>query len=193
MRRRTLFGLTLATTLLASGCAVGNDAVNQSAGGERGYVPTGTGKQQWAIGQRVAAPEITGTTLTGASFALSALRGKVVVINFWGQWCAPCRAESADLQQAYLATKAKGVEFVGVNIRDTQDRALAFERTNGITYPSLFDPEGRIGVKFRKTPPTTIPSTIVLDRSGRVAALFRDAVLATDLEPVVLSLAGEKP
>ncbi|WP_163568984.1 TlpA family protein disulfide reductase [Fodinicola feengrottensis] len=148
MRRRTLFGLTLATTLLASGCAVGNDAVNQSAGGERGYVPTGTGKQQWAIGQRVAAPEITGTTLTGASFALSALRGKVVVINFWGQWCAPCRAESADLQQAYLATKAKGVEFVGVNIRDTQDRALAFERTNGITYPSLFDPEGRIGVKF---------------------------------------------
>jgi thiol-disulfide isomerase/thioredoxin len=191
MRRRALFGLALASALLATGCATGSDAVNQTAGGERGFVPGQTQKQQWPAGSRVAGPVLSGTTLTGASLNPSSLRGKVVVINFWGQWCAPCRAEASDLEQVYTATKARGVEFVGVNIRDTKDRALAYERSNGITYPSLFDPDGRVAVQFRKTPPTTIPATIVLDKSGRVAALFRNAVLASDLQPVVLALAGE--
>lgn len=191
MRRRVLFGL-LAAGLLG-GCATGTDAVNQTAGGEKGFVPGQASRQQWPVGQRVAAAVISGETLTGSSLSLAAFRGKVVVLNFWGQWCAPCRAESADLERVYQATKPKGVEFVGVNIRDTKDKAAAFQRTNAITYPSLYDPYGRVAVQFRKTPPTTIPATLVIDRQGRVAALFRDAVLESELQPVVLAVAGEKP
>ncbi|WP_163508314.1 TlpA family protein disulfide reductase [Fodinicola acaciae] len=191
MRRRMLFAIAAAGLL--GGCATGTDAVNQSAGGEKGFVPGQSSRQQWPIGKRVGAPAISGETLTGGSLDLSSMRGKVVVLNFWGQWCAPCRAEAGDLERVYQATAAKGVQFVGVNIRDTKDKAAAFQRTNGVTYPSLYDPYGRVAVRFRQTPPTTIPATIVIDRAGRVAALFRDAVLESELRPVVLAVAGEKP
>lgn len=176
-----------------SACSTGTDAVNQSAGGEKGYVPREAQVQRWEGADRPAAPTLSGTTLTGARFDGASMRGKVLVVNFWGQWCAPCRAEAKELQLAYGATKASGVEFVGVNIRDTADRALAFERSNKITYPSLFDPAGRIALQFRETPPTTVPATIVIDRAGRVAAVYRMAVLANDLTPTLTALAKERP
>lgn len=92
----------------------------------------------------------------------------------------------------YNATRASGVRFVGVNIKDERQLAEAFERTKGVSYPSIFDPDGRVALQLKNYPPNAIPSTVVIDRKGRVAAEFLHALLRQDLLPVVRSIAREK-
>jgi thiol-disulfide isomerase/thioredoxin len=144
---------------------------------------------EYAEADRVAAPEIAGELLDGSAYDAAAVRGRVVVINFWGSWCAPCRAEAADLEETYRATKADGVEFLGVNIRDERDKAKAFVLGRS-TYPSLFDPPGRLAQRF-DVPPNFIPATLILDRSGRIAAVIRKSIRRPELEPIVARLAAE--
>jgi thiol-disulfide isomerase/thioredoxin len=114
---------------------------------------------------------VSGTTLTGSELRLSQYRGKVVVLNFWASWCAPCRAESPSLAQLSSTYAAKGVQFIGINIKDPgRTNAEAFDRNLGITYPSLYDPAGEVLLAFRETvPPSGIPSTLVIDRTGHIA------------------------
>ena len=107
------------------------------------------------------------------------------MINFWGSWCAPCRAEAAHLQQVYSQTRSNGVRFLGVDVRDDRTSAQAFERTYSITYPSLFDPDSRVAVQFRQLPPSSIPATIVIDRQDRVTALIARPVQTAELLRVV--------
>lgn len=185
--------ILVAGMLLAlAACSGGSDAVNQESGTSQRFV-AGSGEiSQYAPAKRVAAPDVKGKTLTGDEFSLASERGKVVVINFWGSWCAPCRAEADDLQRVYTETKSSGVAFLGVNVRDTQSRAIAYDRSFGITYPSLFDSANRVALQFRATAPNATPATIVLDRQGRIAAVFRKALLEDELEPVVTKLAAEK-
>lgn len=140
--------------------------------------------------QRGAAPKVTGELLGGGSYDLTQDRGKVVVINFWGSWCNPCRAEADDLERTYQATKADGVTFLGVNVTDSRDKAIAFEKSYQITYPSLFDPPGRAALDF-DIAPNAIPATIVLDREGRIAALRRGGITQDALQPVVERVAAE--
>jgi thiol-disulfide isomerase/thioredoxin len=117
------------------------------------------------------APPVTGTTLGGAKLSLSRFRGHVVVLNFWGSWCTPCRAEAPRLASLARAFGPSGVAFLGVDIRDTPASAEAFLRNFKITYPSLNDPGGQIALDFRSTvPPAGIPTTLVISRSGRIAA-----------------------
>jgi thiol-disulfide isomerase/thioredoxin len=123
--------------------------------------------------QRDAAPSVTGTTLGGERLDLADWRGNVVVVNLWASWCPPCRAESGALEKAYDATKADGVEFVGIvsGGKDSVDNAKAFVRKFGISYPSVFDKDNSVVLAFRgQLPPAAIPTTLVLDREGRVAA-----------------------
>lgn len=153
-----------------------------------GTTADGTVKE-YAPADRVAAPEITGQLLDGSAYDLTAANGQVVVINFWGSWCPPCRAEAASLEQTYLATKASGVSFLGINIRDDRDKAKAFA-TGRMTYSSLFDPAGRLAQRF-EVPPNTIPATLILDRSGRIAVVIRKPMRQPELEPIVTRLAAE--
>ena len=96
------------------------------------------------------------------------------MVNFWGSWCAPCRAEADDLEATYQATKGAGVSFLGINVQDGRDKAKAFEEGR-VTYPSLFDP-AEPGWRSRfDVPPNTMPATMVLDRDGRIAAVIRAA------------------
>jgi peroxiredoxin len=176
--------------LLLSGCTASRDAVD-SGPAENRYVAGNGNSETFAPSDRPKAPEVTGTLLDGTSFDLATLRGKVVVINYWASWCAPCRLETPELKKVHAATKADGVEFVGVNIHDVKVKALAFEKSFGIDYRSLFDPPGRIALKFRSVPPNTIPATIVIDRDGRIAAVFRKGVLREELLPVVRGIAAE--
>lgn len=119
--------------------------------------------------QRVAAPHITGKTLTGTDFDSATLRG-VIVYNVWGSWCAPCRKEAPALAAAAKAT-AGTATFVGINTRDTGTaQALALVRETGTTYESVFDPDGRLLLLFPSLPPSAIPTTIVVDPQGRIAA-----------------------
>lgn len=140
----------------------------------------------------LAGPDLMDTdkTLSLADFA-----GQVVVINVWGQWCGPCRTEISQLQQVYDATRDQGVAFLGIDVRDNNiDAPRDFIIDRGITFPSIYDPPMRTMIAFGGRYPTTvIPSTIVLDREHRVAAVFLRELLAEDLQPVVERLASEAP
>jgi thiol-disulfide isomerase/thioredoxin len=121
-------------------------------------------------------------------------KGKVVVLNVWGQWCGPCRTEITQLEQVYQATRDRGVAFLGIDVRDNNiDAARDFVIDRGVTFPSIYDPAMRTLIAFGGRYPTTvIPSTVVLDRQHRVAAVFLRELLASDLQPVVERLAAEK-
>jgi len=134
--------------------------------------------------QRVAAPDVTGDLFDGGSFRLADHKGEVVVLNFWASWCPPCRVEADDLERAYQATKADRVTFLGVNIRDQRDAARQAIAAGKVTYPSVFDSQGKLAVLL-DMPPTTIPATIIIDREGRIAAMARRAVLDTELTTLI--------
>jgi thiol-disulfide isomerase/thioredoxin len=121
-------------------------------------------------GHRTVAPAVSGTTLSGSRLSLTSDRGHVVVLNFWGSWCAPCRKEAPTLAVLSQKYASKGVRFVGVDIRDQTSAAQAFVQNYRISYPSLNDPGDEIALDFRGTiSPAAIPSTIVLDQQGRIA------------------------
>jgi thiol-disulfide isomerase/thioredoxin len=151
---------------------------------------TTTGKVvECAPDRRPQVGDVTGDLLGGGTYDVAQDRGKVVVVNFWGSWCAPCRAEADDLETTYQATKAKGVSFIGINSRDDKDAAIAFERGR-VTYPSIYDFEGKVALKFDVTQ-TTTPQTLILDRQGRIAVALRAATTHTQLQPLVEKIASE--
>jgi thiol-disulfide isomerase/thioredoxin len=144
-----------------------------------------------APNDRPPPPELSGELLDGGRYDVTQDRGQVVVVNFWGSWCPPCRAEADDLDRTYQATKSAGVRFLGINIQDDRDKARAFEQNFRVNYPSLFDPASRLTLAFA-IPPTVTPATIVLDREGRIAAVIRRAVRADEFRPLVERVAAEQ-
>ncbi|MEV4203108.1 TlpA disulfide reductase family protein [Micromonospora globbae] len=114
-----------------------------------------------------------------------------MVVNFWASWCAPCRAEAKDLNSVFEATKAQGVQFLGVDIMDDRSRAQAFVDAFAVPYPSLFDPAGRVALAFQGVNPSAIPTTVIVDRPGQVAAVFRKRVTAIELETVLRDVVAE--
>ncbi len=193
---KLLVALAMSLALLVTGCSTGDDAVAQ--GGTFEFVAPG-GKTDIFYDP----PESRGTpgALAGPdlmdpdrTLALSDFPGQVVVINIWGQWCGPCRSEMPHLQQVYDETRDLGVQFLGIDVRDNnRDAAVDFITDRNITFPSIYDPSMRTMIAFGgKFPTTVIPSTLVLDRRHRVAAVFLRELLAEDLQPVVERLAAEK-
>jgi thiol-disulfide isomerase/thioredoxin len=190
--RRVLAVLAAIIAMAVSACSTGTDAVDQSAGGEFRFV-AGTGKGETIpVTDRRSAPDVRGQLLGGGELDLASLRGKVVVLNFWASWCGPCRVESPILDVVYRDAKARGVQLVGVAVKDEEQPLREFVATQKISYPSLFDPNGKVTLRFRDFPPRGLPYTIVLDKHGRVAAVYLSPLLRTDeIEPAVLRLAGE--
>ena len=192
--RRLAFVVVAVAGLLA-GCSHGDDAVAQ--GGTFEFVSPG-GKTDIFYNppdHRGRPGPVAGPALTDPARAVSVddYPGKVVVLNVWGQWCGPCRAEAAALQQVYDATRADGVAMLGIDVRDTNRQAAQdFVDDHNVTYPSIYDPAMRTMIAFGgKFPTSVIPSTLVLDRQHRVAAVFLRELLAEDLQPVVQRVAAE--
>jgi thiol-disulfide isomerase/thioredoxin len=181
---------TVAAALLAAGalgaCSAGGTGAAGAAGGSN-YV-SGDGTITYLPPSRRRDPvDLSGATLEGRQLDLATLRGKVVVLNVWGSWCPPCRKEARDLQQAYEQLGPQGVEFVGINFRDPDPApAQAFQRAFGITYPSLRDDGGSALLALRgAVSANSIPSTLVLDEQGRVAARASTVVTRTTLVDLV--------
>jgi thiol-disulfide isomerase/thioredoxin len=164
---RAMTVCALAAALL-TGCA-GTQAAQDGTGDSR-YVAGDGASQVIEAADRKPAPQVSGTTLDGEALALTELRGKVVVVNFWASWCAPCRGEAPALEQVYRESKAKGVEFVGIDIKDDPEPAKAFVRKFKVGYPSIVDQNGQVTLAFRDVPPNAVPSTLILDKEGRIAA-----------------------
>jgi thiol-disulfide isomerase/thioredoxin len=186
----------VSVAVLLTGCSTGDDAVAQGGtfefvapGGKTDilYDPPDSRGRPGAI----SGPELTDPSKT---VSLDDFKGDVVVVNVWGQWCGPCRSETRELQKVYDATKAKGVAFLGIDVRDNnRQSAVDFVTDRKVTYPSIYDPAMRTMIAFGgKYPTTVIPSTVVLDRQHRVAAVFLRELLAEDLQPIVERLAAEK-
>jgi thiol-disulfide isomerase/thioredoxin len=172
-----------------AGCAGGSATQNGGVGDSR-YVAGDSASE--VLKDRKPAPAVHGTALDGKPLGLADFNGKVTVVNFWASWCAPCRAEAPTMQKVYDETKASGVQFMGVDIKDGKDNAQAFLRTFKITYPSLYDQAGQIALTFRDIPPNAVPSTLVIDRKGAIAARAIGSVSYTSLKDIVTRLAAEK-
>ena len=182
--------LTAALCAVLAGCT-GTKAVTDGSGGPQ-LKPLDTDSVGvLRISDRIPAPTLRGETLDGGTLDLADLRGKVVVVNFWASWCPPCRAESANLVKVANDNAAKGVQFVGVNIKDDRSAAVRFDDVHDVPYPSLFDQPGVLLTRFRKFVPQVPPTTLLIDRQGRIAGLFRGGVTETELSGPVQALAGE--
>ena len=127
----------------------------------------------------------------GATIGVDDFPGQVVVLNIWGAWCGPCREEMPGLQQIHQQMQPDGVTLLGIDVRDDRAGAADFIRDRAITYPSIYDNPGRSLLALRGFPRNTVPSTIVLDRRHRVAAVFLTAVRVSELLPVVQRIAAE--
>jgi len=178
-------------TMLLLGCSSAQDAVDQAAGSETRYVAADSMITKVSAAHRTSATHVLGQFTDGRSFKLSDMRGDVVVFNFWASWCPPCRAEAKDLEQVSQQTSSLGVRFVGVNVKDHRDSALAFQHTFGIRYPTLFDPSNRVALQLGGAPLNTLPSTVVIDREGRIAATIGKSMRAVELAPIVRQVAAE--
>ncbi|MFJ5997963.1 TlpA family protein disulfide reductase [Streptomyces sp. NPDC092370] len=178
-----------ATALLVSACGSGGTS---GGGGNTNFVTGTDGVATVAEGKRTPAPDLSGKTVAGKTLDVADYKGKVVVLNVWGSWCNPCRAEAKNFAKVSKEYAGKGVQFVGINTRDTNLKsAAAFEEDFGIAYPSLYDPTGKLMLRFEKGTlnPQTVPSTLVLDRDGKIAARSLSALseerLLKMLKPVV--------
>ncbi|WP_026925846.1 TlpA family protein disulfide reductase [Granulicoccus phenolivorans] len=182
---RRLLLLLVPVLLLLAGCGSA-----RATGG--GFVAGDAALTRVPVAERQAAPVVTGTGLDGEQLT-TAQPGKVVVINVWGSWCAPCRAEAPDLQAAHEATTDQAV-FIGIDTRDPDPApARAFVRSFGIGYPSIHDPDGRTLLEFSgQLPPSGIPSTLVIDAEGRVAARVIGVVNKTTLVGLIEDTAAGK-
>jgi len=188
---RVLLALAVVGLALLTGCSSGSS----DDGGFQFVAPGGQTQITYPEAQRRPLAPIAGESLLtpGQQISSAQSRGQVVVVNIWGSWCGPCRGEAPALEQVAAASAPRGVTFLGVDVRDDRDAAADFVRSRGITYPSIFDPPGRSLLALSGYPRNAVPSTIVLDRAHRVAAVFLTAVLASDLQPVVDRIAAEPP
>lgn len=190
-RRRTTWLLAgaAAGVLALSGCGSGTQGASS---GDTKFVP-GTGEiTQVKKPDRKPAPEISTSAVNGGKLKLSDFRGKVVVLNVWGSWCAPCRAEAPNLAKVARDTKDKDVQFLGINTRDLDKaNARSYERSYGIDYPSFYDPSGKQILRFpsNSLSPQAIPSTVILDRHGKIAVRalkgLSEQELRNALDPVL--------
>ena len=190
-RRRTTSGVAcFVLAVLVSGCT---SSASGSGAPDKGYLPGDGTIAKVSLAERGAPVSFRGTTLQGKPFDLSSTRGKVVVVNVWGSWCSPCAQEAPALQEVWSQQDPSKVAFIGIDTRDQNKAALAHERRFGVTYPSIDDDQSRVLLRLRgKLPPTAIPSTLVLDRRGRVAYRVLSAVRASTLQGLIEDTLAER-
>jgi thiol-disulfide isomerase/thioredoxin len=184
-RRFAVVLIAASITLTACGAAAGGSTKGSSS-------VDVVGLTTYAISDRHSAPALKGKTFDGAPLSLGSVgQGKVVVLNVWASWCGPCREESPMLGAAAKSYAPQGVVFVGIDEADTTSAGRAFATSAGMTYPSFVDPQGALLSKLKMLPQMGIPSTLVLDTHGRIAARVIGPTTAAELKQVLDGLVAE--
>ena len=175
----------LAATLLLTGCTSDPLADQYRDGTDSNYISGEGVYKELPVEERGDAVEFTGVSDSGDQISSDDYAGEVFVVNFWYAGCPPCRLEAPDLQQLSQDYADDGVSFLGVNTYDQADSSIAFARTWGVTYPSIIDVND-VAVQFAFSdfvPPNAVPTTLVIDTSGRVAARWSGLIS----EPSILA------
>lgn len=179
--------VAVAVIILGAGCSSGHDAT--VIGGSFQFTSPG-GKTEFAYppGQRGTINELSGPKVGGGTVGLSDFSGHIVVVNLWGAWCPACRAETDDLLVAEKILRPRGIEFMGLDVKDNPGAGAAFQQESHIPYPSIEDPGMRTLLSLRGYPSGAIPSTFVLDRDHRVAHIWLGPVNASQLVETIKTL-----
>ncbi|MGX1769022.1 TlpA family protein disulfide reductase [Dietzia sp. NPDC055343] len=195
--RTALGALMLTGVLVTSGCATGDDAV--VAGPETFEFVSPDGKLEILYdppAERKPVAEIAGPDLLDPGTTLNLQQdhaGEVVVLNTWGQWCGPCRAEVDDLQRIQDEFGARGATVFGINLRDpNRQKPVDFVSDNGVTYPSIWDPSNAAVAALRGFPTSVVPTTILLDKQHRVAAVYLVEITDDKLNSAIERLLAEE-
>nr|WP_222131476.1 TlpA disulfide reductase family protein [Pseudonocardia sp. C8] len=182
-----------AALLLLAGCGVGRDAVGSGPQEFQFVAPGGQTRIVYDPPEsRSRITDLRGESLLrpGTEVGIGDFPGKIRVINIWGSWCGPCRSEAPELQAVADAARDDAV-VLGIDVRDDRQAALDFATARGLTYDSIYDFPGRTLARLDGYPRNVVPSTIVLDRQARVAAVFLVPVGSSDLLPLITKLAAE--
>lgn len=185
----------LLATLTACSPDAGSVAEQAKAGDGKGYIAGDGSVQQVPVAERSTTVALAGTTVDGAAWSMADnAKGKVVVVNVWGSWCGPCVDETPHLQQVWSSLSAAGkpVQFVGIDIKESPANAAAFLKANAITYPSLSDSaSGGQPMLALQGRASATPTTLVLDRQGRIAARVLGATTASTLSGLIDDVVAE--
>lgn len=189
-------GCMAAIVLLLGSAACSQDpnsvAAQAKAGDQKGYVSGDGAVETIPMADRAEPVELKGALLDGTRWDSASARGDVLVVNVWGSWCAPCVAEAPELQKVWsdLASADAPVQFIGIDFREEAARGAAFAKKAGITYPSLSDESGVLILALQGKAPT-VPTTLVLDTQGRIAARVNGSVSASTLRALVDDVLAE--
>ena len=191
-RTAALAAALLAAVLGLSACSGGKNAVDQSAGNQFRYVQANKKGSVIEAAKRKQAGPVAGPLLAGGDYRLSDDRGKVVVLNYFASWCPPCQTETPQFDAIYRQRKSAGVQFVGMDVKDpSKSAAQSWIKDKGITFPVVYDEAAKSAIQLGDVPMAALPSTVVIDRQGRVAAVYVGAVLPKDLTSALDELTAE--
>ncbi|QCU79743.1 TlpA family protein disulfide reductase (plasmid) [Citricoccus sp. SGAir0253] len=194
-RRQVLAGLTgIAALPLLAACGAQDPLAAQAGNADgKNYIAGDGSVLEIAPDRRGAPVQFSATLFSGKPISAEDLAGDPAVLNFWYAACAPCRVEAPDLQALHEQFAPEGVRFLGVNVRDTVATAEAFERNFGITYPSVEDRGGQVLLAMTDyVPPQAVPTTIVLDRLGRVSARILGIAEPSTLRTLITTVLDEQ-
>lgn len=192
-RRRVLWPVAALVVLAGIAGALTWQASTHSGTGTSSYLAAPGTLKAVAPDQRLPGPRLRGLLLDGTAFDSAPWAGNIVVVNFWGSWCPPCRAETPELVRVANATGNHGVRFLGIDVKDNRASAQAFVRSYHVPYPSIFDTDNQGLLAFRDLPPNAVPTTFVIDRRGRIAARALGRITGAQLTAVLTTLGQEAP
>jgi thiol-disulfide isomerase/thioredoxin len=193
-RRRLVISSFLAGVgTLLTACGNSDELSQQArAGDNKNYIAGDGSVTEYSAADRKPPIVLKGKLYDGTVVDSADWRGSVTVLNFWYAACAPCRLEAPRLEALSEGNKDKGVRFYGVNVRDEEATAVAFERTFGVTYPSMQDKDGGILLAMAQyVPPQAVPSTLVIDKQGRVASRILGLADESILRSLISSAVAE--
>ncbi|HKC29668.1 MAG TPA: TlpA disulfide reductase family protein [Jatrophihabitans sp.] len=184
--------LALVTAAVALTACVGRNAVDQNGNSEFQFTSGNQLGQLYPQADRKKAGTFSGDLLDGRPFSLAQTAGKVVVVNFWAAWCGPCKTETPQFDLVYRQLKSRGVDFVGIDTKDVKSNAQSFVNDYNISYPIVYDEQGQSALRLGNLPATALPFTVLIDKLGRVAAVYIIRLSAKDLTGALDKLVAER-